>query len=378
MTSALTGVGQTAYAAVTPAIQAYFTSVNQEADGVCGRNIGLAARDDKYDADEALAQTQALVNDDQVLAVIGAFNTQAHSAVANYLNDPNADGDLSDGVPDMFVSTGYSGWGDVGRWPWTIGFIPDYQSDGVILARHINETLAGKNVGILYQNDEFGNDYLAALKASLPDPALLVSEQPLDPAATEIAPFVMNLMESGAEAVVLATPPEVSGRAISAAHGLGYFPKFAMSYVNAPTQLAALIGGGTDPGQLATGIREMTGIISTSYTLSSIHDEDEPALVEHERIMQTYGGPAVSTLTIYAQSLAETVIESLNRSCHDLTRSGLIAGARGIQGFHPSLFLPGIDINLSPVDHRAVQAMQVVEYQEDGTVRKIGEAVSVE
>jgi ABC-type branched-subunit amino acid transport system substrate-binding protein len=378
MTSDLTGAGGTPYGVVTEAIQAYFTKVNQEGEGVCGRNLVLVARDDKYDPNEALAQTQALVNEDQVLAVIGAFNTKAHLAVATYLNDPNGDGNMEDGVPDMFVSTGFSGWGDVGRSPWTIGFVPGYQTDSFVLARYINDNLGDKKVGILYQEDAFGNDYVFALKATLPNPELLVSEQPLDPAATEVAPFVTNLMEAGAEVVVLATPPEVTSRVISAAHGLGYYPKFVLSYVNSPTQLAALIGGGTDPGQLAAGIREMTGAISTSYMLSSVHDEDDPALVEHERVMQTFEGPAVSTLTIYAQSLAETVVESLKRSCQELTRYGVIVGARGIQGVHPSLFLPGINVNLSPQDHLAVQAMQLVEYEEDGTIRKIGEPVSLE
>ena len=89
-------------------------------------------------------------------------------------------------------------------------------------------------------------------------------------------------------------------------------------------------------------------------------------MVEHERVMQTFDGPPVSTLSIYAQSLAETVVESLGRTCHDLTRAGVMSAAQGIQGFHPSLFLPGINVNLSPDDHRSVQAMQVVEYQEDG------------
>jgi branched-chain amino acid transport system substrate-binding protein len=363
---------------VAQAIQAYISKVNREDEGVCGRSLVLSARDDKYDANEALAQTRALVNDDHVLAVIGAFNTQAHLAVADYLNDPNADGSKDDGVPDVFVSTGYSGWGDLGRWPWTIGFIPGYQTDGQILAAYINHNLGGKKVGILYQNDEFGNDYAFAIKQAMPDPALVVSEQPIDPAATDMAVFITNLMEAGAEVVVLATPPDVTGRAISAAHGLSYFPKFLLSYVNSPTMLAALIGGGTDPAQLAAGIREMTGVVSTSYTLSAVHDEDDPALVEHERVMQAYGGPKVSTLSIYGQSLAETVVDALRRSCHDPTRTGLITAARSIQGFHPSLFLPGITVNLSPEDHRSVQAMQLVEYQEDGTIKKIGEPASAE
>jgi ABC-type branched-subunit amino acid transport system substrate-binding protein len=378
MTSDLTGAGGTPYAAVTHAIQAYFAKVNREDEGVCGRNLVLSARDDKYDADEALAQTQALVNDDKVLGVMGAFNTEAHIPVADYLNDPNADGSKDDGIPDLFISTGYSGWDDRGRWQWTMGFIPGYQTDGQVLTGYINQNLAGKKVGILYEDSGFGDDYAYALRQTLADQALIVSEQPIDPAATEMAAFITNLTEAGAEVVILATPPDVTGRAISAAHGLSYFPRFLLSYVNSPTMLASLIGGGTDPAQLAAGIREMTGAVSTAYMLSAIHDEGNSALVEHERVMQAYGGPQVSTLSIYGQSLAETVVESLRRSCHDLTRTGLLTGARSLQGFHPSLFLPGINVNLGRDDHRSVQTLQLVEYPEDGTIRKVGEPVSLD
>ncbi len=183
MTSDLTAAGDTPYGAVSTAVHAYFAKVNAEDGGVCGRNLILVQRDDKYNPQEALAQTQSLVDQDQVLGVIGAMGTKAHVGVADYLNDPNSDGDKNDGVPDLFVSTGYSGWGDTSRWPWTVGFIPDYQADGRILAKYINDRYADKKIGILYENDEFGNDYLFAMNASLPDPNLIVSAQPVDPAA---------------------------------------------------------------------------------------------------------------------------------------------------------------------------------------------------
>ena len=378
ITTDLTGAGGTPYAAISEAVRAYFTKVNQENDGVCGRSLTLVARDDQYSSDAALAQTKALVEEDQVYAVIGALNTQAHQGVANYLNDPNGDGTFEDGVPDLFVSTGYSGWGDVARWPWTLGFIPSYQTDGQVISHYINQNQAGKKIGILYEQGEFGNDYVYSVKTSVTDVGLVVSEQPLDPGATDMGPFVTNFVEAGAEVIVLATTPEVTARVITAAHGAGYNPKIVMSYVNSPTQLAALIGGGAAPAQLAAGIREMNGVVSTSYAYSSIQDEDEPALAEHERIMQTFDGPMVSTLSIYGQSLAELVIEAVSRACHNLTRNGLKLAAESIDGFQPTLFLPGVQVHLSAEDHDAVEALQVVEYHEDGTAALLGEPVSRE
>jgi branched-chain amino acid transport system substrate-binding protein len=372
MTNDLTVAGNTPYGAVTTALQAYFVKVNLEDGGVCGRDLYLVARDDQYNPDLTLAQTRALVEQDQVLAVIGGLGTKAQALVAPYLNDPNADGNLEDGVPQLYLSTGYSGWGDTASRPWTIGFIPDYQSDAQILAKYINENLAGKRIGILYQNDEFGNDYLTAIKAALPDPGLLVSEQPYDPAAP-VDPFVANFVVAQAEVAVLATPPEVSAPAINAAHAQGYMPKFVLSYVNSFTQLAMLVGGGAAADQLAKGIQELAGSISTQYLLSAVENERDPALIEHERIMQTYGGPAVSTLTIYAQSLGETIIETLARACHTPTRRGIMDAAQSVQDFHPTLLWPGVNVNVAGDDHRAIQSLQTVEFRPDGTVQEIGE-----
>jgi ABC-type branched-subunit amino acid transport system substrate-binding protein len=378
MTNDLAGTGSTPYGAVTVGIQAYFQKANQEDGGACGRQVTLVTKDDEYNPEVALVKTRELVEQDGVLAIIGSLGTSVHLAVADYLNDPNSDTDKSDGVPDLFVSTGYSGWGDFTRWPWTLGFIPDYQSDASILTRHVNEEFPGKKLGVLYQDDEFGNDYLFRIKDSLADQALLVSDQPYNSAGPEVAPFVTNLIDSGAEVVLLATPPEVSARVIAAAHRLDYSPQFVLSYVNSLTHLASLIGGGSAPDQLAVGLAELDGAISTNYLLTAIEDEDSPAIVDHVRIMQTYGGPPVSTLSIYAQSLAELTIEALRRACHNLTRVGLMDAADSLQGFHPTLLSPGIAVNFGPEDHRGIQAMQVVVFRDDGTMEEIGEPVSVE
>jgi ABC-type branched-subunit amino acid transport system substrate-binding protein len=247
-----------------------------------------------------------------------------------------------------------------------------------VLTRHINEEFGGKKVGILYQHDQFGNDYVLKTREVIADKALLVSEQSYAPAGPDVAPFVTKLIDSGAEIVFLATPPEVSARVIAAAHRQDYSPQFILSYVNSHTQLAALIGGGSAPDQLAVGLTELNGAISTNYLLSAIEDEDSPAVVEHVRIMRTYGGPPVSTLSIYAQSLGETVAEVLRRACHNLTRTGVMDALHSLQAFHPTLLWPGIDVTYGPVDHSAIQTMQVVEFRDDGTLEELGDPVTVD
>lgn len=377
MTNDLAGVGETPYAAVSDAIGAYFEKVNQDG-GVCGRDLLLVTKDDQYNPELALATTKELVEQDGVLAIVGALGTAAHLAVADYLNDPNGDGNKDDGVPDLFVSTGYSGWGDVARWPWTIGFIPDYQTDAKALASYINENQRGKKIGILYESNELGNDYDSALKNSLTDPALLVSEQPYDSAAPDVAGHIDALSQAGVEVVVLATTPDVSALAITTAHGRGYNPQLVLSYVNSQTQLATLIGAGAALDQLTAGFRELSGAVSTTYLLSAIDSEDDPAVVEHKRIMQTFGGTQVSTLTVYGQALAETAVAALSRTCDRPTRKGLMNAVESLRGFHPSLLLPGIDVNLGPKDHHSFQTLQVVSFGEDGSQTAIGEPVSLE
>lgn len=373
----LAGTGGTPYGVITPAVKAYFEKVNKEDGGVCGRQINLLAEDDQYTPAVALEKAKKLVEQDQVFAIVGALGTGAHLAVVDYLNDPNGDGDTKDGVPDLFVSTGFSGWGDYKKWPWTIGYIPDYVSEAKVLAKYINDTFPGKKIGILYQNDAFGKDHLNGLKAALADPTLIVSEQSYEASATDISAQVLNIKDSGADIVYLASTPGFSVKFIVGAHTQGYNPQIVMSYVNAHTSVASLIGGGTQPDQLAKGFKELEGTISTNYLIPAT-EATNPAIQTHKAIMEKYGGPPVSTLTVYGQSQAETVVEALKKACNKLDRKGLLEAAESIKGFAPSVALPGIKVDLGPNDHYAFQTLQVVQVQADGTLKNLGSPISVQ
>lgn len=374
MTNDLAGTGETPFRAITSGIEAYFAMVNSEAGGVCGRKLTLLSEDDQHAPTLALEKTRKLVEQDRVLAMISATGTAAHLGVIDYLNDPNGDGNTDDGIPDLYVSTGFSGWGDVKKWPWTIGYMPNYVTDAKIQARYINENFPDKKVGIIYQNDEFGKDYLNGLREAIAARNLIVSEQPYDGSAGDISAQVSALKDSGAQIVFLAATPGFTAKAIVSARTLEYGPQFFMSYANSHATLASLIGGGTQPEQLQKGFQELDGTISTNYVLSAIQDVDEQALQEHRRIMDTYSTLPLSTLTVYAQSVAELIVETLGRACHNLTRRGLLEAAESIQGFRSS----GIEINLGPDDHRAIQALQPVQIQADGTVSKLGGPISIE
>ncbi len=372
-TNDLAGTGGTPYGVVTPAMVAYFNKVNEEDGGVCGRNIELIAEDDQYQGPVSLDKMKKLVEQDEVAAIVGALGTGAHLAVVDYLNDPNGDGDTADGVPDLYVATGYSGWGDTAKWPWTTGYIPDYISDGTIQGQYILDNLPDAKVGILYQNDAFGQDYLTGLDAILGDK--IVSRQPYEASATEVSSQILTIENDGADVLFLAATPRFAAGAITAASTNGYTPAIFQSYVNAATNLAALIGGGQEPAQIQAGFAELEGIISTNYILDPIADAATPAIVEHTRIMQDFDGPTVSSLSVFGQGLGEFMVHTLEIACEngDMTRAGILAAAESIQGFHPTLLLDGIDINLSADDHYAVQALMPVEIQADGTLSPLAD-----
>jgi len=377
-TNDLAGSGGTPYGIITLALQAYLNKVNDEDGGVCGRNITLIAEDDQYAPDLALEKTRKLVEQDEVLAIVGALGTAAHLGAVDYLNDPNDDGDTSDGIPDLFVSTGFTGWANVATWPWTFGYIPDYNSDGQVLTTYINENFPGQKVGILYQNDPFGEDYLNSVKENLADPALLVAEQTYEPGAPDLSAQIINIQSAGAEVVVLGAVPTGSAAAIIAANALGYSPQWLVSYVNAHTSLAATIGGGTEPEQLGQGFALIDGTIAINYQLDAVGDTDDPAMVEHARIMDTYGGPGLSTLSVYGAHLGETIVEALSGACDNLTREGLLQSVESIQDFTPSLFLPDIAVSFSPTDHRAIETFQPIRMEADGTLTDVGDMISLE
>jgi len=378
MTNDLAGSADTPYNVITTAVQAYFRKVGEEDGGVCERKPVLLAEDDRYTPEGQLEKTKKLVEQDQVLAMIGALGTTVHPPAAAYLNDPNGDGNLDDGVPDLFVSTGWSGWNDVTKLPWTFGYIPDYVTDARVLTRYANDKLKDKKVAVLHAGAEFGGDYVRGLEETIANRDLIVSNQQADPEAETLKAQILGARDAGAEVVLLALPPEQSALVFRIADGEGYTPKWLLSYVNSPSALAREIGGGTLADQLLKGFEELQGSISTEYLLSAIDHAESPPMLEHRRIMETYGGPTVSTLSIYGQSLAEAVVETLARACETITRESVRLAAETLAGFRSALMLDGIAVNLSAQDHLSFQTLQVVEIQVDGTLKQLGDPISAE
>lgn len=376
MTNDMAGAGKTPYGSVTRAMTSYFAWLNEQG-GACGRQIELHVEDDEYSAEKALAGTTKLVAEDGVLAMVGGVGTEAHMPVGTYLNDPNGDGDKSDGVPDLFVSTGWSGWFDTVKFPWTVGFIPGFTLDGAVLGVYAKEQLAGKKVGVLFRDDDFGKEYMAGVAGALGGTDKITAESYVS-TEVDVAVQVGQLKDAGVEVLVLAATPEVVATSIRSAAALGWAPQMLVGYTSPPSTMAARVGGGTSTAELEAGFQALDGTISTEYLLSPIEDESDDVMQEHRRVMQSYKGPQVSTLSVYGQALAETVVEALGRSCENLNRAGLMAAVESMNDFAPSVMLPGIRVSLSDTDHKAIESLQPVTIKATGEVQRTGNVISLE
>ena len=364
------------YAAIATAVQAYFAKVNQEDEGVCDRQINVTLADDQYDPALALELATRLAVQDQVVAFVGNLGTPAVTGQVDYINDPNADGDTSDGIPHLYLSTGASKWDNPEQWPWTIGYIPDYVFEGSVLGRVVNENFPGQSAAILYQNDDFGQDGRQGFTSVFEGE--VIAEQSYEATAAEIDSQMANLRATNPDILLLYTLPLITADAVRYMQANDWHPQVVWGYINPNTLLGALLGGAGGP---EAGYQQIAGNISTNYILDTVGDADNPAMVEHVRIMGQYGGPdPVSQLSVYGQSLAELMVETLDIACQngDMTRAGVLEAAESIQGYTSDLYLPGIEVNLSDTDHFAIQDLQPVRFRADGTLETLGELVNAE
>ncbi|GBD12362.1 hypothetical protein HRbin24_00369 [bacterium HR24] len=363
-TAVLSGSLVAAYQPIVPAMQAYFEYVNREKGGVCNRRITLIVEDHQYSPPKAREAVTKLIEQDRVLALVGDLGTGPVLAEADYVNEQK--------VPHLFVQTGATALGDYRRWPWTIVFIPDYRSEGRILGRLANERFPNAKVGILYQNDDFGQDGRSGFKEEFK--GQIVAEQSYEATATDISSQMANIRAAGADLVYIYATAAFTARAFQYMQQTNWRPQVIMSYVNPADTVANLVGGGNKEA----GASVIKGTIVPIWYMDPAVDKDRPEMKEHVRIMQAYGGPPVQRLTPYAQALAELVVETLRRACEagDMTRQGVLRAAESIRDFHPTTLVPGIDVTLGPDDHFAVQALVPAEVQADATPRPIGPAIS--
>jgi ABC-type branched-subunit amino acid transport system substrate-binding protein len=318
--------------------QAYFKYINETQGGVCGRQIVLKVEDNGNDPAKGLEVTRKLLEKDQVFAIFGAVGDLPHSSVEPYLNEQ--------GVPDLFVTGGAHNYGaEPDKYPWTVGGVPDYRTEGTFFGRYISENLPGKKVGVLYENQYLGWDGLEGVKNGLDtEKNELVSEQSYEASAVDIRSQMMNIKNAGAEVVILYTTPGFTAQAIRGADQMGWHPQFMASYTNSDPILFQFV-----PAELAEGLISFNAFKPPD-------DTDDPAIAKHHEIMQKYDGPTPGVFSVYAQLTAELMVEALSRTCDNLTRQGLMDAVESLRDYRSDLLLEGVTITLSDTDHYTLQS----------------------
>ena len=324
------------YSQIVKAPEAYYNYVNAEKGGVCGRNIVLKLADDAADPTRALEAARKLVEQDKIFAMVGSPST-VHAPVWEYLNEQ--------GVPDLLIMAGdHKFASDPEGHPWTTQMAPDYMVEGAFFGGYISENYPGKKVAVFYENTDFGQDGLAGVRDGL-DTAKseLVSEQAYDVTAVDIRNQLVNMKDAGAEVVVTYSSIGFTSQLLRAAQRLDWHPVFIANYINGDDLLFQFV-----PADAAEGLISFHGFKRASQT-------DDPAVAEHIRIMNQYGGPTPGTFTTIGQILAELMVETLSRSCDNLTREGVMKAATSIDKWRSELMVEGAYITMTETDRRAIE-----------------------
>ena len=338
-----------AYGQIGEAMQAYVEMVNAEG-GVNGRQIEFISYDDGYQPPRTVEQARKLVERDEVAALFATLGTPTTSAIHRYVNARK--------VPLLFVATGASKWGDPENYPWTMGWQPDYATEAAIYAKYILDNVEDPRIGILYQNDDYGRDYLGGFKEGLGDMAddLIVAELPYEVADPTVDSQVISLASEEANVFFNITTPKFAAQAIKKADEIGWEPLHLLNNVSSS------VGSVLKPA----GLEASMGLITAQFLMDPTDPQwaDHPEKVEWEAFMDEHypDGDKTSTFPVQGYSEAATMIHVLEKAGDDLSRENIMAQAASLNDFRAPMTLPGIRLNTSESDFYPIQSVQLSRF----------------
>jgi branched-chain amino acid transport system substrate-binding protein len=351
-----------AYGAIGKAEAAYFAMINDQG-GINGRKINFITRDDGYSPPKTVELVRQLVEQDQVLLLFNTLGTPPNSAIRGYLNDNK--------VPQLFVATGADKWNDPKHYPWTMGWLPSYRVEARIYARYILKNLPNAKIAVLYQNDDFGKDYLVGLREGLGDKAdkMIVATQTYETTDPTVDSQIVALQGSGADVLLTAAIPKFAAQAIRKVYDIGWKPTHFLTNVSASVK-AVLQPAGPEKG---------VGIISAGYLKEPTDPQwqDTPEYKEWLAWMKKYNtsGNVADGNNVSGYSFAQTLVAVLKASGDNLTRENVMKQAASIHNMTLPMLLPGIVVSTSADDFAPVKQMQLEKF--DGTTwRLFGEVIS--
>ena len=351
-----------AYGAIGKAEAAYFAMINDQG-GINGRKINFITRDDGYSPPKTVELVRQLVEQDQVLLLFNTLGTPPNSAIRGYLNDNK--------VPQLFVATGADKWNDPKHYPWTMGWLPSYRVEARIYARYILKNLPNAKIAVLYQNDDFGKDYLVGLREGLGDKAdkMIVATKTYETTDPTVDSQIVALQGSGSDVLLTAAIPKFAAQAIRKVYDIGWKPTHFLTNVSASVK-AVLQPAGPEKG---------VGIISAGYLKEPTDPQwqDTPEYKEWLAWMKKYNtsGNVADGNNVSGYSVAQTMVAVLKASGDNLTRENVMKQAASIHDEKLPMLLPGITISTSPTDFAPVKQMQMAKF--DGTTWQLfGEVIS--
>jgi branched-chain amino acid transport system substrate-binding protein len=339
-----------AYGTIGKTLAAYFNKVNAEG-GINGRKITFITYDDGYAPPKTVEQARRLVENDDVLLILNSLGTAHNTAIQKYMNAKK--------VPQLFVATGATKFGDPKNFPWTMGWQPNYQSEGRVFAQYILKHHPNGKIGILFQNDDYGKDYVKGLKDGLAGKAMIVAELPYEPTDPTVDSQMVSLKASGADIFFNVTTPKFAAQAIKKAAEIGWKPVHLLNSVSSS------VGAVIKPA----GLENAQGILTAVYGKDPTDPiwNDDAGKKDWVAFMEKYypEGDRSSSFTVYGYSVARTMVQVLLQCGDDLTRANVMKQAASLKDFETGMALPGIRINTSPTDFYPIEQMQMGLFKGD-------------
>ena len=337
-----------AYGAIGKSIGAYFEKINAEG-GINGRKVKFISLDDGYNPAKSVEQARKLVEEDEVLLVFQPLGTPSNSAIHKYMNTKK--------VPQLFVATGATKWGDPKNFPYTMGWQPNYQSEARIYASHLLETKPNAKIGVLYQNDDYGKDYLKGFEDGLGDKAktMIVSKVTYEVTDPTVDSQMIQLKNSGADVFFNITIPKFAAQAIKKAAEIDWKP---VHYLNS-------VSSGVGSVLTPAGLDNALGVMTASY----IKDPTDPQFQKGKEYddwiawMKKYhpSGDLKDNLNVYGYTVAQTLVQVLKQAGDNLTRDNVMKQAASLDMTLPML-LPGVNVKTGPDDFYPIEREQMMKF----------------
>jgi branched-chain amino acid transport system substrate-binding protein len=341
-----------AYGVIGKSVGAYFNKVNAEG-GINGRKINFISYDDGYSPPKTVEQTRKLIESDEVLLVFSALGTPTNSAIHQYMNAKKA--------PQLFLATGATKWNDPKNFPWTMGWFPNYQSESRIYAKYILKEKPNGKIGILYQNDDYGKDYLKGIKDGLGAKAasMIVAEEPYETSVPTVDSQIVALKSKGVDIFISITTPKFAAQSIKKVAELQWKPLFILNNV------AASVGSVIKPA----GFENAQDIISSAY-MKDPNDpqwKDDKGMKDFDAFLAKYypEGNRADSSVIYGYTVGQAMVQVLKQAGDNLTRENVMKQAASLKDLRIETLLPGIKANTSVIDFAPLDQLQLMKFKGD-------------